>query len=101
MTMPGRAEEQALRRAVRTGDFAATEKCARDYTEALAASLPRLSREQSQQLLRDGCAVVEWARRCVCVMRSRCRDKLQQVQRLAAYRPNSQEDRVPTWRIDG
>jgi hypothetical protein len=101
MTNPLHAEEQALRRAVQSGDFPGAESCARCYTCVLRAMLPLLAPAEAQRLLHDACELMEWARRCLCAARTRVSDRLRGVQRLAAYRRAAQRGAVHTWRIDG
>lgn len=100
MTIPLRVEEEALRRAVLSSDFARAESSARRYTAALKSLLAQLAPAQAERRLRDACQLMEWARRCLCAARARLSDELQRVQRLAAYRRVAQVGAVHTWRID-
>ncbi len=95
------AEQEALRRAVQSGDFAGAERSARRYTRALETGLAQLGPVEAARRLRDGCELMEWARRSLCAARSRLSDELRRVQRLAAYGRARQPGAVHTWRIDG
>lgn len=101
MTIRVHAEEEKLRRAVKSGDFAGAESSARRYTCALEASLAQLRPVQAARRLRDACELMEWARRNLCAARSRLSDELRRVQRLAAYGRAAQSAAVHTWKIDG
>lgn len=94
-------EEEALRRAVQTGDFAEAERSARRYTGALKAVLPQLLPAQAQERLGEACRLVEWARRCLCAARARLNGELRRVRSLSAYRQAAAKNAVHTWRIDG
>jgi len=95
------AEEETLRRAVHSNDFAEAERLARLYTRSLETALPQLPQAQAESRLRDACKLMEWARRCLCAARARLNDELRRVQRLSIYRQPGSQETVHTWRIDG
>jgi hypothetical protein len=101
MPIPVHAEEEALRRAVQSGNFAGAESAARRYTRALETTLEPLAPAQARQRLRAACELMQWARRSLCAERARLSDELRRVQRLAAYHRIAQSGAVHTWRIDG
>jgi hypothetical protein len=94
-------EEAALRSAVGSGDFMGAETASRLYVAALEAELPQLSPAQAERCLREGCGLIEWTRRCLCVARVRLSDELRRTQRVAAYRRAAYPNAEHTWRIDG
>jgi len=101
MIDPVQCEEAALRRAVRSGDFAGVESASGRYAAALQTALLQLPRTQAPHLLGKACELIDWARRCLCVARVRLGAERSGARRLAAFQRTVQPDRLHTWRIDG
>ncbi len=92
--------EEALRRAVNSGDFAAAEDLTRAYVAALQTALRQLPPAEGRLRLAEALRLVEWSRRCLCAARVRVGEKLRLAHRAATYCPGPPE-RVHTWKLLG
>lgn len=92
-------EAANLRRHAATGDFAAAESTARLYTEMVAARMRQMPLARAEEILRDSCELLEWARRTLCAARERLGARLRQLDGALRYRQPTPSRITNSWRI--